>query len=120
MGSADNVKKHEDFLKRVMLEFQKMYPEARIWKNNTGALESKKGHYVRYGKVGSSDLIGVMPPNGRMTCIEIKTGKAKQSKKQKDFEQMISKCGGIYIVVRDDAQIEPQLLKLKREPNDSL
>ena len=35
-----------------------------------------------------------------MTCLEIKTGKAVQSKQQKNFEKMIKRLNGYYGVVR--------------------
>lgn len=59
---------------------------------------------IRFGLPGSSDVIGLMP-GGRMICVEIKTGKAVQKKEQKNFEEMIRSLGGIYIVVREENDV---------------
>lgn len=40
-----------------------------------------------------------------MICVEIKTGKAVQKKEQKNFEEMIRSLGGIYIVVREENDV---------------
>jgi len=43
---------------------------------------------------------------GRFIAIEIKTGKAVQSKHQKAFQAMVEKNNGLYFVVRSEADLE--------------
>lgn len=72
----------------------------RVWANNTGVgrdLNSER--VVRFGLKGSSDIIGIY--KGLFLAIEVKTGNARQSKYQKNFQTMIDKFGGIYVVCRE-------------------
>lgn len=54
----------------------------------------------RYGLKGSADIIGILGPRGRMLCIEVKTGNAVTSPRQKNFRNTILERGGVYIVAR--------------------
>ena len=72
----------------------------RVWKNHTGA--TKVGdRFIHYGLKGSADITGIIQPAGVRLEIEVKTGVARQSKEQRNFEAMIERFGGIYIVARD-------------------
>jgi len=55
--------------------------------------------FFKYGLVGSADIMGILD-GGRLLCIEIKSGSARQSKVQKNFGAMVTKFGGVYIVAR--------------------
>lgn len=85
-------------------------PRWRIWRNNTGAGLSIDGkRHVRFGLEGSADIIGLKTIDGEyffgvFVAMEVKTGKAVQSKEQKAFQQMIVKFGGEYAVVRSVAE----------------
>lgn len=50
---------------------------------------------------GSADLLG-FTSDGKILCIEVKTGKARQSKYQKLFEWRVKAFGGRYVLVRDE------------------
>lgn len=99
----------------TMLEFQKLFTQARIWNNETGVARSMDGsRMIRYGKEGSADLTGIMPDGIRIE-IEIKIKKDKQRDGQKIFEEIIVQRNGIYIIVDDKSEIKDQLCKhLKR------
>lgn len=58
----------------------------------------------KYGVDGVSDLFGAVM-GGRMFCFEIKTGKARQSTEQLNFQKACEKFGIHYEVIRhvDDA-----------------
>lgn len=56
-------------------------------------------HAIRYGKRGSSDILGITS-DGRMLCVEVKTGKASQSPHQVNFQKSIEKFGGRYLIAR--------------------
>lgn len=74
-----------------------------FWGNETG-VGFRDGAPLRYGCLGSSDIIGCAI-GGIFTGIEIKTGKAKQSDKQKTWGARIEYHGGIYIVGRSVEQV---------------
>jgi hypothetical protein len=39
------------------------------WRNNVGAVQIRPGQFMRFGKVGSSYILGVLP-GGRLLCVE--------------------------------------------------
>lgn len=78
------------------------------WRNNTGSYK-KKGSFIRYGKPGSSDWIGICP-DGRFLAIESKRPvKSKTSDLQKQFLDRINKDGGVGIRVTSAADCLAQL-----------
>lgn len=78
---------------------------AKFWRNNTGATKTASGGFVRYGEVGSPDILGVLSPSGRLVCLEVKTDKGKTSPAQEVWLQEANNLGAITAVVRsiDDA-----------------
>jgi hypothetical protein len=75
-------------------------PYCRLWSNNTGvgrAIDSDR--IITFGLKGSSDILGIY--KGRLLCIEVKTGNARQSKQQINFQKMIDSQYGIYVICRD-------------------
>jgi hypothetical protein len=57
--------------------------------------------FVRYGlAVGSSDLIGILSPHGRMVAIEVKTSTGRLTTTQKKFLESVRASGGIAGVAR--------------------
>lgn len=79
-----------------------------FWSNATGAGHTLSGIYVKYGLRGSADIIGCTA-SGRFAALEIKTGYAKQSTVQKNFQLAVEKNGGIYLVIRSVDQAITQL-----------
>jgi len=70
-----------------------------VWRNNSGALKDETKRPVFFGKVGSSDILGLLP-GGRFICVECKSKKGKLSEKQKDFLAEVERLGGLAIVAR--------------------
>lgn len=87
---------------KKLTEYQ---PNIVFWRNNTGVLIDKTGRPVRFGLVGSADIIGIIAPHGRWLAIECKTATGKQRPEQKNFEAMIKKMGGVYILARSPEDI---------------
>lgn len=57
----------------------------------------------KYGVDGVSDLFGAVR-GGKMFCFEIKTGNAKQSTEQKNFERTCKRFGIHYEVIRAESE----------------
>lgn len=64
----------------------------------------RDGAAIRYGKKGSSDILG-LTSDGKILCIEIKTGRAVQQENQIKFQKAIEFFGGRYVVVKSVEQI---------------
>jgi hypothetical protein len=110
--SEGSLEKHNKLVSEIILKYGR--GDCRLWRNETGKaikLSSffafKKLNDTRilergvfaYGLKGSPDIIGIY--KGRFIGIEVKTGNAKQSPIQKNFERMVLKLGGIYILARE-------------------
>jgi hypothetical protein len=81
------------------------------WRNNTGAYRTPSGAFVRYGQVGSSDILGILP-GGRFLAVECKTATGRQRKAQEVFEAMVIRNGGVYILARSTSDLERALVPL--------
>ena len=81
-----------------------------LWRNNAGSALQDFGaggmRPLRYGLcVGSSDLIGIVAPHGRLIALEVKTASGRVTREQQQFLNLVEKMGGVARVVRsvDDA-----------------
>lgn len=73
-------------------------PRCLVWRNNTGALPDQRGRVIRFGLVGSADILGCLRPSGRFLAIEVKAANGHQSIAQKNFQRVITQAGGVYIL----------------------
>jgi len=90
---------HSRLLNEILLKIGAR-KDCRVWKNATGSAVSRSGSYVKFGKKGSADILGITS-DGRMFCVEVKTGAAVQTKEQKAFQNMVTKMGGRYVLARN-------------------
>jgi hypothetical protein len=70
------------------------------WRVNTGALPTRNGGFVRFGRPGMSDIMGVLGPCGRMLAVECKTAAGRLTGAQRTFLATIRTAGGLAVVVR--------------------
>jgi len=72
--------------------------DMRVWLNprGVGLFGNRR---VTFGVPGQADICGLLH-TGRMVQIEIKVGPDKQSNDQKNFQAMIERMGGLYILAR--------------------
>ena len=68
------------------------------WHNNTGALKVDN-RFVRFGKVGSPDIIAVV--RGQFWGIECKCGQDKLTSGQVEFSRRLLDAGGRFLLVWD-------------------
>lgn len=77
-----------------------------LWRNNIGVAPALHGRgVIRFGVggPGGADLIGIY--RGRFVAAEIKTTSGRQTEEQRTFQQLVTRLGGEYRVLRsvDDA-----------------
>ncbi len=98
---------------REIMERLKRKPCVYAWRNNSGATKTKRGQFLRYGHVGSGDIIGVASPGGRFFSIEVKTPKGVLSEEQESFILTMHGLGAIAFVAHSAdeaiASLEAQL-----------
>lgn len=68
-------------------------------RNNSGAFKTDWGFY-KFGKKGSPDIVAVQKGTGRFIGIECKAKGKYQTKEQKEFQRLLEKDGGLYILAR--------------------
>ena len=87
-------------------------PDVRLFRNNRGKARRRNGRPVEFGLCdGAADLIGwvtvptlLTPPTSvawiiaRFLAVEAKSKTGLQSKAQIDFQAMVERGGGIYIL----------------------
>lgn len=92
-------KTHGDVVNEIVLAIGSL-PYARVWKNASGVATGFSGNKIRFGLVGSPDIIGILNVNGLglFLGLEVKVGRDKQSVYQINFEKMVKSFGGLYFV----------------------
>ncbi len=91
-------KEHQFLLKQVKGALQKKYPEMRIFERHVGMFKKLTGGVIKINHKGMADLWALY--KGKHYEFEIKTGKAKQTKDQKNWEKVVTGCGSYYYVIR--------------------
>lgn len=71
------------------------------FRQNTVGIPDPRGFFRPAAKKGVADILGCLPPTGRMVACEIKTGKDHLSPEQIGFLANIKRMGGIALVVKD-------------------
>lgn len=75
------------------------------WRNNSGGTYLPGGNgrrqFVRFGARGSSDILGVLPPSGRLLAVECKRRGAQPTDDQRAFIERVRSAGGLALVVHD-------------------
>jgi hypothetical protein len=76
---------------------------AYAYRQNTGAAEYQdkagKKRFVRYGKPGASDIVGLLP-GGRFIAVECKAPGGRLSELQAGYLRDIERMGGLAVVAR--------------------
>lgn len=88
-------------------------PVSVWWRNNVGLATTDRGTKIKFGLFpGSADLIGCF--RGRFVGVEIKTEVGRQSKDQKLWQGCVESKGGLYFIVRSEADARELLADLHR------
>ena len=82
-------------------------PWLRIWRANVGVARINR-RVVRFGVPGQADLTGILY-DGRKIEIEVKSATGRQTQDQKNFQAMIERFNGVYILARSITDVYEQL-----------
>ena len=89
----------ETHLVTSILQALELEPGVYAWRNSTGMIR-RAGRVIKFGAVGSPDILAIVGPEGRLLGLEAKTSTGKQSPKQCEWQALIDGLGGKYAVVR--------------------
>ena len=100
---------HQHLIQKFKYLSSKVIPNLNLFDRHVGLFYTKNGTAVRIGLNGQADVYGVYKcKNSKILVhieLEFKTGNARQSKDQKNWEKFITDRNGIYLVIRDDSQV---------------
>ena len=72
--------------------------DAFLQRVNVIAMATSTRGMVKSCQKGTADLLGVI--SGYAVAIEVKAGKDRQSKTQKNFQECWERAGGVYLICR--------------------
>lgn len=94
------IKVRESEIQRSILEYLTMRGHF-VWRNNSGAYVGEhkgKTRFFRFGKKGSSDILGCAKSTGKIIAIEVKRLGGDVTPEQNSFLGSIQKENGIAFV----------------------
>lgn len=111
-----------DVLQEIRLELGRE-PDLTLWRNSTGVTvelgAAGDRRTIRYGlAVGSSDLIGILAPSGRLVALEIKSSTGRVTSEQVQFLEVVRRRGGFGAVVRSVDEARAALERARRGANE--
>lgn len=96
-------------IQRAILEWLK-WKGIFCWRQNQGAIPLPGGGFRRFsGLHGVSDILGVLPPSGRLIAIEVKSPSGRLSTTQKEFQEKVAELGGVACCVSSVEELEADL-----------
>ena len=84
-------------IQRVILDWLRL-KGIPAWRNNVGAVTAG-ARFIRFGVKGAPDILGCLPPHGRLLCLEVKRPGHAPTPEQYDFLRRIERAGGLAAVV---------------------
>ncbi len=72
--------------------------DMRLWRANVGVARIGR-RVVRFGVPGQADLTGILP-GGKRLEIEVKTNVGQQTPEQRNYQRIIERFGGVYVLAR--------------------
>lgn len=101
---------HEVLIREIIF---RLAGRAKVWKQSTGATMIGE-RFIRFGVKGAADITGLLKGGVRLE-VEVKTGSARQTPHQVEYQKMIEAMGGIYLVARDGEEFINQLEAICQE-----
>jgi len=122
--------RERDIQQAILREFGRRR-DLRLWRANVGAARFGR-RVVQFGVPGQADLTGLVPVQALCTCprceavfygpaqgvrleIEVKAPRGRQSQVQRQFQAMIERFGGLYILARSPKDVHRALTRIRGE-----
>jgi hypothetical protein len=104
----------QELQQAILLDLGARADLCRLWRGNSGTARSwGSDRAIKLLPPGHPDLTGILA-NGRWLGLEVKTGTGRQSAPQKNFQAVIERFGGVYLVVRSVAEAVEQTQMIVR------
>ena len=89
----------------VYLQYLENQHKLLYIKQNSGALPTARGGFIRFGKRGAADFM-VLIQGGKTLNLEVKNEKGRQTDSQLTYELKLKKLGHKYYIVRSLDEVE--------------
>lgn len=83
-------------------------------RQNSGAIKTPEGQFVRFGWRGCSDVIGQMR-DGRLLAVEVKSPAGRLRPEQQQFLDTVNLAGGVGFVAKSLADVQHALGRIHQE-----
>lgn len=85
----------------ILAQLKDRYPDSH-WRRQNVIAAQAEDRFVKAGTAGQADIIGC---HQRLYVeLEVKKPEGAQSKKQRDYEALVVRAGGVYAVVRNPTE----------------
>lgn len=108
---------------RECLQYLETADAVRAWRNNTTGIFDPRRQVFRTfsGMKGVSDILGIVPPIGRLFAVECKkpetdTPGGRLSEDQVEFLELVADCGGVAICVDGVSRLIDAVELLENDP----
>lgn len=98
----------ESEIQKACFQYLAVVRRWHVWRNNTGAVPVGQ-RFVRFGQIGSSDLLAVIPPTGRLLACEVKRPGCKATEVQASWLASVRGAGALAIIVTGIDDLRRQL-----------
>lgn len=109
----NNSSSHSSLVSAIRLELGQE-ADLTLWPVQPGGVADATGRPMRCGPLGMSDLIGILAPQGRWICLEVKTGRGKLRPDQVLWLDLIRRRGGFGAEVRSVEDARAALARARR------
>ncbi len=90
------------------------------WRQNQGAITGEhngKHRFLRFTSMaGVSDIVGMLPPTGRLLAVECKRPGRHPTPEQQAFLDLVRESGGVALCVHGIGELEQSLLATNAWP----
>ena len=76
-----------------------------VWNNPSGAVRIAPDRWLRFGRKGSSDIIGILP-DGRFLAVEVKAEHGRLSSEQSAFIEKVRGMRGLAVIAHSVRELD--------------
>ena len=102
MKNKELPKKHGEFVKLLLLDAQKRFPNSRWFQRDVGLFKTLRNTPIKIGIKGQADIYGFVPYGNHVLWVEIevKLPHDKMSKYQRQWKETVENMRGLHIEAR--------------------
>lgn len=107
INNTGSYAEHQNLIQRFKKICLTEIPNLYLFDRHVGLFLTQRGNKVQIGMAGQADVYGLLKSEKGLFHIEIefKSGNARQSSHQKNWQNFIEKNNGFYFLVRSESDV---------------